>query len=910
MITLLVLVSLICTGTQDGTRPDDGVSLCGPQNLRLTSSAQTILSAWEDDPSCSAVNDMLVYELVVLRADKQVHHEEVAVTPDQIGSTHFWNWTSHLALECVSHSVRLSSRYKNHASPLKLEETLPGKENSAEPEVYPRDRIIKVGSNVTFCCVLPAGQTFERMYVTGYSTNVDATKISNRTYALTVHLTQTTSVICTNVKCKARTQQQESTDNGACALIGYPPGDKDLRCETRDLESVACHWTVGRNTHLHTNPTTYKLLGRHCAGASPGRCSQKVRVNASETTWTLTAQNELGTVELSERADLTRRVYMFAPEGVTASTVNARNVSLEWSWTVKRYNNLNITCQVNVRHGGTDATSEDFGVGLASAVLTGLMPKWTYNASVRCRTMEHSWKWSEWSTALVFQTRGDVPDALDVWMQMKKKQITIFWKMLPDNQSHGHIIDYTVTWAKKTTETERRNTTTVDHNEQRVVLSVDTTDQYLVTVTARNTNGSSSPSTITTPHFNPDTTRLNTFGFTGSNGRVSLSWSASPAARCGYVVDWHPTSDPWIVDWLKVPPHETNATIFSKNFQSGLRYSFSISACTQAAPVLLERGEGYVWEEKIQDGLFKTLTWKQKGSDVEVSWLPISPTEQSAFIQGYILYWSDNNNDDSHNVVFNVSTDLPGATSLRARDLKIGSYRFTVKAQTAVGECGTTSLTVTLNSLTDNLITATFISLVAVFSLLSLVTVVCYRHWACIKQNVYPPIPKPLLTDKWLKSMGGHSCRPLYVDQCPHSEVEVLDIPVLLRDSGAPDKGHVGHKNASFAFTQKGYFNQPLKNPPPPALIPTNVTPALEGLPSSPFRGVFPNPSYNLIMQPGDPPAGSGPELREATCLECDPDGYQPHSGSDTSVLNPTGEETESPMACVFTYVLLPQSTS
>lgn len=166
-----------------------------------------------------------------------------------------------------------------------------GKENSAEPEVYPRDRIIKVGSNVTFCCVLPAGQTFERMYVTGYSTNVDATKISNRTYALTVHLTQTTSVICTNVKCKARTQQQESTDNGACALIGCksdrvlcwffeflkvslikyclfvwysdPPGDKDLRCETRDLESVACHWTVGRNTHLHTNPTTYKLLGRY-----------------------------------------------------------------------------------------------------------------------------------------------------------------------------------------------------------------------------------------------------------------------------------------------------------------------------------------------------------------------------------------------------------------------------------------------------------------------------------------------------------------------------------------------------------------------------------------------------------------------------------------------------------------------
>lgn len=36
---------------------------------------------------------------------------------------------------------------------------------------------------------------------------------------------------------------------------------------------------------------------------------------------------------------------------MTASTVNARNVTLEWEWTVQQYNDLNITCEVNVSHG-------------------------------------------------------------------------------------------------------------------------------------------------------------------------------------------------------------------------------------------------------------------------------------------------------------------------------------------------------------------------------------------------------------------------------------------------------------------------------------------------------------------------------------------------------------------------------
>lgn len=52
----------------------------------------------------------------------------------------------------------------------------------------------------------------------------------------------------------------------------------------------------------------------------------------------------------------------------------------------------------------------------------------------------------------------------------------------------------------------------------------------------------------------------------------------------------------------------------------------------------------------IEDGLFKSLKWKQQDSDVEVFWDPINLREQSAFIQGYVLYCSGVNNDIDVNV--------------------------------------------------------------------------------------------------------------------------------------------------------------------------------------------------------------------------------------------------------------------
>ncbi|XP_035524391.1 leukemia inhibitory factor receptor-like [Morone saxatilis] len=896
MITLLLLFALFCKSTQYGNGQNNGVSHCGPQFLTADCTDHIIWLTWEDDSACPKVD--LIYELVVLIMGEQVLNATVEVTRDQIGSTHSWNGTSDLELDCAS--VRLRSRYKNHKSPwievqTSLEDALIDI-NKNRTAVFPRDRLIEVGRNVTFCCILPAGHKFKKMYLQRNGYNMDPPyNITNQIYALTFHLNQASGDGGDNIICE--TDKVRST-NGASVYTGYPPGDKDLQCETRDLESVECHWNVGRKTQLSVrSATVYHLLGSQCQDGSKATCSQKVQVDVGERNWTLTAQNKLGRVELSDSADLTKRVHMHAPVRMKASTVNTRNVTLEWEWTVHQYNNLSITCQVNVSHSGTNTPCshmENFGVGLDFAVLNDLIPDWNYTVRVRCGTTQHFWKWSEW-TSVSFHTKGDVPDALDVWMQVKDSQTIITWKIPLANQSHGHIRDYVVTWARNTELPQNR---TVPYCEHRHELNLDTTEEYIVTVTARNINGSSSPSTITIPSLNlveEDKTEVKMIN--GSNGGFSLSWSASPTATCGYIVDWCPTIGDCSVEWLKVPPTETSASIFSKMFKDGVRYSLSVYACTQGAPVLLERREGYVREKGIPDGLFKTLKTKQWDSDVEVFWEPIDLRAQSAFIQGYVLYYDDNNTG------FTVSTDYIKATSLRARNLNITSYKFTVKAKTAVGECGTGTIMVTLNTPTDKLIPLVIICLVTVFGLLSLITIICYRHWACIKHKVYPPIPKPvLLTDKWFTSPGENSCRPLVNDH--HREENNTDVAEVHSNSYT----HSTQK-MPFVFLQTptGYYNQPLKNgTPPPLTLPTTTFPSQPGLPSSPFRSTFPNPSYNLIMQNEDHQSNPKPELRED--LVKSSSGYMPQTEEVT--VNQTEVYPQSYMSCDPTYILLPQSPS
>lgn len=278
-----------------------------------------------------------------------------------------------------------------------------------------------------------------------------------------------------------------------------------------------------------------------------------------------------------------------------------------------------------------------------------------------------------------------------------------------------------------------------------------------------------------------------------------------------------------------------------------MRYSLSVFGCTDDAPLLLQKNEGYIQELKIPKDMFKNLNWTQHGSDVELSWTRVPLPEQSAFITGYVVHCQ------SESGVVHFYTDDPQATRLSMTRLNITSYNLTVCALTSAGECGATTIHITLNIQTDYLVNGIIISLLTSFVLFLLVTVVCFRHWACIKQKVYPPIPEPVLTGTWLPS---HNVLPY----CPKEEpaLAVSDIHSFLPKS------------------TDGYISQRDK---------ARLT-------------VIPNPVYDLLMRQS---STEHPDFKQDDCS-----GYQPQS---LQQLLCQQSNTDSIMYCSSAYIVLPQNT-
>ncbi|XP_038133429.1 oncostatin-M-specific receptor subunit beta-like [Cyprinodon tularosa] len=822
-IVCFLLLLLPSLSKQDGQQT--GILQCGPQNLTVRGSDHQLQVEWEDDISCSAMNYPILYKMTVLIENKEVHTDEILVKPEDIQLTHSWNWTSYLPLECASHTIRLKSQINNHTGQMELQQTLHGATTSDKAKVLPDEVVLKVGNIATFCCIVPEGKTFIQILLRpAMKTNMNRTRISAHRHALTLQLEE---VWNRSVDVECETEEPDGV-GGASIYIGYPPDVRNLQCETRDLESVQCTWDEGRDTMLGSrSPTYYQLNGSNFSPESPGRLYKKFKVIGGMQSWTLTAWNTLGKVEINYQADLTQRVHMWAPERLTAADVNARNATLTWKWKVPRYHNLNLTCHILISDSEGQVCLEKHGVGLNGTALTDLRPNWNYNLTVRCQTANHSIL-GDWSKQVTFLTKGDVPDALDVWMKRQEKHTLIVWKEPLNNQSHGNIIKYEVTWA---------NTTfLVNHSINRYSLLLDPSKEHVVTVTAINEHGISSPSTITIPVISPEKNSINTSWITGSAQGLSLSWSASQDASCGYIVDWVPAVHDGDVDWLKLPPNQTRVKINPEKFLDGLRYSLSIYACTTTSPVLLEKREGYITETRIKGGLFNPLEYKQMGTDVEISWKPVPVKEQSAFIRGYVLYCHEKSGKN-----IQVTTDNPEETSLMVKNLMISSYNFTVVARTAVGECGNTSITATLNPENDSFHKTFFISLSGIFILILLIAILCYRQWA--------HIPKPEIAN-WLTSPVKDISLYLQTDPSLHSE-DRIEIPQLVYKSEEPIKNNI-HQDKTQA--PQGYQNTPHPNWTANALDGSNP----KSLPLS----LFPNPTYNLLILKEGMTPGTEPKLQ------------------------------------------------
>ncbi|XP_056302312.1 LIF receptor subunit alpha b isoform X2 [Danio aesculapii] len=748
-----LLVSLIGLAEQDGLPLSIKELNVSEEKTETSKDGAWVLNVeWTDENN---EFEKVSYDIEIIHTEQMrtVHLENIHVKADKSSHYH-WKWTSPIPLQCTSHSVRLRRRDQHRISEWTSYLTYTGQDqNSLISQVYPRNQVFMIGSNITFCCILKT----EKASLNNFSKFV--IRISNRTYITESHKDpfSRTSEYFSDVDCEVK---NEKSSPGASVFFGYPPDDQNLTCITRDLSFVECHWKLGRKTQLYgTRVTNYTLNGRKCEF---NRCDP-LELKQQITNWTLIARNALGMKIVTDIADPTHRVWLKAPYNISHAA-HARNATVQWSWSVTEYASLLMICQVMLNGNLYNKTFS--GKGLASVVLEHLQPFTKYTAKVSCGSHEHFYQWGDWSE-ITFTTKEDIPELVDIWMQYSENNTYVQWKPLSQQQSHGIITGY------KLTTNNLKSPVSIGANELCYsIASGNEKNNQIIKLSAKNSAGLSPPSVLIVPRDPGKEVSISRINST--NGGLELFWKIYPNSTCGYVVEWFPTYNKTqcAVDWKKIPECDDDVCqtwIPSGDFEAGERYTISVFACTDEAPVLLQRSEGYAIEQKPQ-GTVQNLRGQQNGRNVELSWMEVALDQQKGFILGYKVKTT---HSESKRVINTIET--------KAREVNLlldpGSYIFTVCAFTSVGESEDAILTMNVETPIDQMLAATVVGCSAATLVFIIITVLCYRKREWLKDLLYPDIPEPKLAGKW--TTQGIYCTQItegYV-KCEIQEVNSSDNP-------------------------------------------------------------------------------------------------------------------------------------
>ncbi|XP_023120208.2 LIF receptor subunit alpha a [Amphiprion ocellaris] len=823
------------------------------------------------------------FDLIILRTEfnETVFYGTVSVTVNQVSGRHEWNWTSVEPLECTSLSVRIRSRDEQMTSDWSDTQILQGNDlpSNKDTQMYPQDRIVPVGSNTTFCCIVAEGEVFDSINYS--STVMNATRLSRRTYATTVVNQGPSRSTGTNVLCFTRLRLSLM---GAVVFVGYPPQPSDFVCETHDLTSAVCLWNKGRDTSLYGRKrrTRYSVNNRDCTDSNPLQQQKECSVPQWEGNWTLVAVNPLGQYSLTDSAELSHRVCPVAPVELS-SVVHAWNATVQWQWKYNSYSSLALVCQVELTAAGYKTKRTITGVGLRSAVLSDLHPDEDYSVQIRCGAQQNFWKWGTWSKPISFKTKTDVPDAPDVWMWSNRDGTgQVIWKPLTQRQSHGQITGYDVTFWNP--EENRQHTVILSPDTSAVPINLTQMayfsgdNKVIATVTAKNADGMSQPASVSLRLTDVEPIAVSRAVYTDKG--FPLLWQSNASATCSFVVEWHETSCTYDcpVDWIKVPAGNTNVSIESANFQPGVRYTFSLYSCPSDSPELLQRWQGYT-EELVPSGSV-SLSSSQQGSDILLTWGSIPMVDRRGFLLGYNVYIS---NGSQLTLLANLS-DLE-TRSYTVKGFSMGSYKFTVKAYTSAGEDTGTTAFITLEPYTDWLILEILASLGILSLLLVIATFICYKKRKWVKKAFYPDIPEPKLPSDWSSAQGPMDVRP-----SPHSMVHIVEKPewdsskevlVVIPEEDEDDEGQgIGDEPVDTDEpTSLRYYNQVVDERPIRPRFPDSSTSSASSLDSAhtdvTYTGIQTSGS-SLVFQLDPQGSSEGHQPQDDHSVSCGGGGYRP----------------------------------
>uniref|UniRef100_A0A8C3RLA4 Oncostatin M receptor n=1 Tax=Chelydra serpentina TaxID=8475 RepID=A0A8C3RLA4_CHESE len=560
------------------------------KNLTL----QRLLVEWDVSDSAHKFELEMVFDIQVSRTEEMnvIWTEYYNTTLSKLKKTLHWSWDSELPLECMSHSVRIRSmvndeRFSKLWSRWSQWETVLGKQNDNTPYIFPEDKVVEEGSNVTFCCT--GGKESRIEYFLFNYTNY---------YYPDSNTSQRNMVISMNKVLHAE--------------VPEPPHEpKDLSCDTWDMKTLTCTWNPGENTYLYgkNKPVSFSSFERFSQKTfcyqetehylEPIRCSwaidQQMIYNL-----TLTAENPLGKRSAHFVLDVAHR-----GKGFSAPFVQSNS-----------YPHL---------------------------TLGGLQPFTNYAFRIRCGAASHFWKWSEWSKTL--EVRTNEAGKLDVWREVTPvlggRNVTLFWKPLPDFRANGGGISFEITWEKLEKASEPQHSS-ISALQNSTTISIDN-HSYKISLAARNSINSSLPSVMiisqATDSEKVDRTDLEEERVNGTVDGIYISWKATNAFD-GYIVDWcnFPRSQHCDFQWKRFDFNTSSCLINSAAFMPGVRYSFRVYGSLANEDFFLGKKVGYTKElaprlnpqGEIAEMTSHTLT---------VNWdsYPINES-QPGFIRGYHVY--------------------------------------------------------------------------------------------------------------------------------------------------------------------------------------------------------------------------------------------------------------------------------
>ncbi|XP_028828985.1 leukemia inhibitory factor receptor-like isoform X2 [Denticeps clupeoides] len=707
-----------------------------PVDVKVESDSKNkIYISWKDDSTFGNITDKIIYEIKISYngETKPVYYEEV-IHPTV---THYWQWTSPLYLQCLTHSVEIRARYQNQTSKW-IKKMIYGY-TGPEANIYPQSETVLAGSKIKYCCIAEQSKKLHGLQYGGMLLN--ATHVINRTYIFDVHLTAPSMSWGDNLLCETK---------GTVVFVGYPPEVHNFMCETRNLKSMQCHWKNGRHCNLQGLKTTvYSLNARNyltncdCRECECTYCAIAIPTGHEVVDWTLTSKNSLNETKNVDAADPRHRVYLFPPHGLSVKDVDKRSANLHWRWNESSYESLPMVCQAQLNYSqAKEIRKESSGtkglMSLTSLTLSDLYPAVTYSVRVRCHSAEHFWKWGDWSSSVIFTTKEDIPEALDIWMQIRNENTSfVVWKSLTPDKSHGKIQKYQVKWGTKLEVLNGADHRWYEHSGR----------EGRITVSAVNSAGVSPPSSIVIPavYSGQETTRLN-----ASDGGFNLSWTGSPKATYGYVVDWVPavSDGTSTVDWIKIPDNSTSIRIQPDHIKEGKKYILSLHACTTEAPELLDRWEGY-FREKEPLKPVPSFKLEQNDNGVHLTWEEISQEG----LRGYLSHYEIKYFQTKLNVQKEVNVSA-GKQSFTIKHLEVASYIFKIRAVTGGGKGPEAESRISLMSDAFQIIVETVTALLITISVFICVLVLSYKNRVCLsrlKEKVYPAIPEPSLVFHPLK---------------------------------------------------------------------------------------------------------------------------------------------------------------